>query len=41
MLLMSGGEGYIDFRVGSTNTGNVFCEYRLESETYRNLNIYH
>jgi len=24
MLVMSGGEGYIDFRVGSTNSGNVF-----------------
>jgi len=24
MLVMSGGEGYIDFRVGSTNAGNVF-----------------
>jgi len=23
MLVMSGGEGYIDFRVGSTNTGNI------------------
>jgi len=25
MLVMSGGEGYIDFRVGSTNNGNVYC----------------
>jgi len=23
MLVMSGGEGYIDFRVGSTNNGKV------------------
>lgn len=24
MLVMSGGEGYIDFRVGASNTGNDF-----------------
>jgi len=24
MLVMSGGEGYIDFRVGCTNNGNGF-----------------
>jgi len=25
MLVMSGGEGYIDFRVDCSNTGNIFC----------------
>ena len=29
MLVMSGGEGYIDFRVGSTNAGNDFCVWGL------------
>ena len=31
MLVMSGGEGYIDFRVGSSNAGNITRTFEAEN----------